>query len=399
MKAPRRARSAYAAVLFCSLLVLLLPPLVAGLSIGSDATPGELARMQRIVGPSQSSQQQQQQQPSPPAVASERVDTGGSRLFHTATLGSSVGGWPDDSEAQQALVVQARLAQVFGLGALALLTYLSVLLARGRLQALFACALFSLLPPVAQAGHILRPETIATTFAMLAVVLFQAASRPAPRARSRSPLRSQAAGAGLMLCGALAAAMTCETMPSLGKILLVPGLVLVVASIQLGSRTYQCWRRRELEGTPIRAVNRRLVPWTATALLAPAMTIALMRLSWTVPVEALAVTEQVSELLPALSVASLPTFVLMLIGLVAGILRVGLRLGRRAKVGPDLILFVFCALFLMPTLAAAAMGGGRAAVPPDPLPQLPAMAVVLSEGLRTLLELAVRALRRVRGRR
>lgn len=354
----------------CSLLVLLLPPLVVGLSLGERAGDDERQRLERIVVD---------------ATPEHRVDTAGSRLFHTAALDPAAP-WPDDADAQQATVVRARLAQVFGVSALALLTYLSVLLARGRLQALFACALFAALPPVVAAGHVLRPETPAALFAMLAVVLLQMASRQAPRARHLAPLRSQVAGGGLMVCAAFACAMACETLPSLGEILLVPGLVLVVAAAQLGSRLLRCGRRRGLIGTPIRAVNRRLLPWTGTSLLAPALTIVLLTATLTATVDELAVTARASELLPAAGFAQVPAWLLLALGLAVGIGRVGLRLGRGARIGPDLVLFVFCAVFLVPAVV-----GDRNR---DPLPQLPAMAVVLSEGLRALVVLLVQVVRR-----
>ena len=54
-----------------------------------------------------------------------------------------------------------------------------------------------------------------------------------------------------------------------GVTLLLPGLVLLVGSAQLLPRGVRCWRRRGLEGLPIRSLNRRLIPWTATAMVAP----------------------------------------------------------------------------------------------------------------------------------
>jgi hypothetical protein len=364
-------RSASIAAVCCSLLVLLLPSLVVFVAVGTPAKPDELARLQRIV------------EGRPKA---ERIDTSGSRMFHTAAIPDAT--WPVAADAQRGLVVRARLMQVFGITALAFLTYLSVLLARGRLQALLACGLIAALPPVAQAGYILRPETPATLFALLSLVLLQVASRPAPRHRYRSPRRSMMVGGGLMLCASVAAGMACEAMPSVGAILLVPGVVLLAGAVQLANRGIRCFRRRALIGTPIRSLNRRLIPWTATALVAPAITWWLLSSTLTVSVDALAVTQRASSLLPDSSLGYAVSVGLLAVGLIAGVLRVGIRFGRGARIGPDLILLVFCAVFLMTSLTSEGLV--------DPLPVLPAMAILLSEGLRALLVLALGVLARRR---
>lgn len=364
-------RAASVAALCCSLLVLLLPSSVVGWSVAKPAQPDELARLQRIVERR-------------PQV--DRIDSSGSRMFHTAAIPDAA--WPPDEQGQQLMVVRARLMQVLGITALAFLTYLAVLLAHGRLQALLACGLVAALPPVAHAGHILRPETPATLFALLSLVLLQVASRPAPRHRYRSPRRSIMVGCGLMLCAAIAAGMACEALPSVGATLLVPGVVLVAGTIQLTSRGVRCFRRRALIGTPIRSLNRRLIPWTATALVAPAITWWLLSSTLTVSVNDLAVTERASSLLPESAVGYAVTALLLVVGLVAFVMRVGIRFGRGGRIGPDLILLVYCAVFLITSLA----GEGRT----DPLPVVPAMAILLSEGLRALLVLALGLLARRR---
>lgn len=364
-------RSANIAAACCSLLVLLLPALVVIDSVGTPAQPDELARLQRIV----------EQRPD-----AKYIDTSGSRMFHSAAIPEVT--WPVAQEAQRALVVRARLMQVLGITALAILTYLSVLLARGRLQALLACGLIAALPPVAHAGYILRPETLATLFALLSLVLLQVASRPAPRHRSRRPRRSMMVAGGLMLCASISAGMACEALPSVGATLLVPAVVLLAATLQLVGRGIRGFRRRALIGTPIRSLNRRLMPWTATALVTPAITWWLLNNSLTVSVGDLAVTERASSLLPDSPLGYAVSVVLLVAGLIVGVLRVGIRFGRGARIGPDLILLVFCAVFLITSLT----GEGLA----DPLPLLPAMAILLSEGLRALLVLALGLLARRR---
>ena len=364
-------RSASIAVLCCSLLVLLLPSVVAGLSISSDAQPDEVARVERIVERRPSGQQ---------------LDSSSSRIFHTAAISTAT--WPAAESAQHALLVRARLAQLLGIVGVAFLVYLSVLLARGRLQALLACGLMAGLPPVSQAGHILRPETPATIFALLSLLLLQVASRPAPQDRHRSPRRSRIIGFGLMLCASLASAMACEALPSFGATLLVPWIVLVAGACQLAKRGIRCLRRRTLYGTPIPSINRRLIPWTATALAAPAITWWLLSSTLTGGVESLAVTERTSELWPQSTVGYAITVLLLLTGLVAGVLRVGFQLGRGGRIGPDLILLVYCAVFLMTGLTT-----DRSV---DPFPLVPAVAILWSEGLRAWLFLALGMLARRR---
>lgn len=364
-------RSAGIAALCCSLLVLLLPSLLVFASVDTPSRPDELSRLQRIV-------ERRSDEP--------RIDTSGSRMFHSAAIPEA--SWPVAEKAQQALLVHARLMQVLGVLAMTFLVYLVVLLASGRLQALLACGLLAALPPIRDAGYILRPETVATLFALLSLLLFQAAARPAPRFRYRSPRRSLMMGGGLMLCGSMAAGMACEAMPSVGATLLVPGVVLMAGSVQLGNRGIRCLRRRSLIGTPIRALNRRLIPWTATALIAPAITWWLLISSYSVSVHDLAVTERGSSLLPESAAGHAVAIALLVVGLAAFVLRVGIRFGRGSRIGPDLILLVYCAVFLITYVT------GHASV--DPLPMLPATAIVMSEGVGALMVLGLGLLARRR---
>ena len=162
----------------------------------------------------------------------------------------------------------------------------------------------------------------------------------------------------------------------------------MAGAVQLASRGIRCFRRRALIGTPIRSLNRRLIPWTATALVAPAITWWLLSSTLSVSVYDLAVTERASSLLPTSTFGYAASVVLLAAGLLTGVLRVGIRFGRGARIGPDLILLVFCAVFLMTSLT------GEGLV--DPLPVLPAMAILLSEGLAAILVLALGLLARRR---
>ena len=99
-------------------------------------------------------------------------------------------------------------------------------------------------------------------------------------------------------------------------------------------------------------------------------------------------TERASSLLPESTFGYAITALLLVVGLVAGVMRVGIRFGRGGRIGPGLILLVFCAVFLITSLT------GEGLV--DPLPMVPAMAILLSEGLRALLVLALGLLARRR---
>jgi len=364
-------RSPKVAALCCSVLVLLLPTLLVLLSIGEEAAPGELQRLERVV------------EGRPPG---QQIDTSTSRLFHSAAVADAV--WPDQADAQQALLVRARLAQVVGITGLAFLIYLVVLLARGRLQALLSCALLALLPPVFEAGYVLRVETAGTLFALLSVVLMQVASLPTPRHRAQQPRRARIVAGGLMLCAAVAIAVTCEAMPSLGEALLVPGVVLVLGAVQMAFRGRRLLRRRGLMGTPIRAINWRLIPWTALAFFAPAVSLWVLNQSYTVSVEQLEVTARHSSLLPQGTFGFALCATLLAVGAVSWIVRVGVRFGRGGRISPELILFSFCAVFLLTALGDP--------VERDPLPLLPAAAIVIGEGAHAVLVLALGLLARRR---
>jgi hypothetical protein len=344
----------------CSLLVLLLPTLVVGSSIARPAAPGEYTRLERAL-----------ERPG----AGGGVDSDIAAMFAVAAVAGTAR--PTDDEARHALLVRARLMQVLGVSAIALLTYLAVLLARGRLQALLACALVALLPPVSEFGHVLRPETPATMFSLLSLVLLQNAVASAPVQRGRRPRRRMASAFGLMACAAVATALAVATLPSLWMGLVVPGLVLVVGGVQMGFRGLRCLSRRGLEGLPIRAINWRLIPWTVTTLLAPACAVWLLSTTVHAPIESLPATAGTGALLPEGLFARVVLIALLVVGAVSGVVRVGLRFGRGGRIGSDLVLLVFCAIFL---LAFANVEGAT-----DALPALPALAVLSSEGARALL--------------
>lgn len=357
----------------CTVLMLLLPALMASRGIGDAPAPGELARLERVVTGS---------------LPGDERDSRTSVLFHAAAISDDR--WPTEAAGQRAMLVRARRAQVVGVAGLALLTYLVVLFAQGRLQALLACGTFALLPPICEAGSVLRSETAGGLLALSSVLLMQLAASPPPRLRGRHPRRAAGLAAGLLGCAAVAIALTCEAVPSLGESLLVPGIVLTFAAVEMGARARRVLRRRGLMGVPIRAINGRLIPWTALGFLAPAVALLLMTSSYNVSVDALEVTARHSSLLPTAPFGFAVMTALLGLGSVVMIARVGVRFGAGGRISADLVLLSYCAVFLLAAFSDA--------IARDPLPLAPAAAVVIGAGAHAALVGAVGLLRARRGR-
>lgn len=354
----------FAASLCLTAAFVLLPALVAGSRIALPPTAGEVARLRAAL-----------------ATTGEEAAKGTvlARGFHAALLWPQPAAVPDAPEAQAALVGRARLAEVVAVLGLSLLLYLALLLARGRVQALVGCACFALVPPLFREGHLLRPEALAAAFVLFATVLLQCLAQPVRVLRLRGPVRQALQVAGLSVCASIVLALAIGTLPSLGECLLVPGVVLVLASLQLGLRARRVVRRGGWLRVPIRAINGRLLPWTLVTLLGSAVTVLVLRRTLLGPVEALPTTASAVALLPAEPFLHASLLGLAVLGSLAGVLRTGLRFGRGGRIGADVVLLVFCAVHL-----AAALGEppGR-----DLLPAAPALCVVFSEGLLALLHL------------
>lgn len=353
-----------------TLLCLVLPALVAGVGLGEPARGHELARLQHAIAPATA-----------PAAADNEVAR---QFFAFLVAGETV--FPAEPAAQAQLLARARLGQVLGLFGVGLLLYVAVLLAHGRLQALLACAALAVLPPVLHEGHVLRPETPAALFAALALVLLQCVAQQ-PRTGRRRTVHV----AGLLLCAMVASALSFATLPVSASVLLVPGIVLCIAAVQLTVRAVRIGRRRGLARVPARAINQRLLPWTATALLWPVIALALLAVIVSGPIDALAATASTLGWLPAGMVARVAFALLFATGTLAAILGVGMRFGRRGRIGADLVLLVFCAV----TLAGGTGTGGDGGA--DRLPLVVATAAVLAHGARTLLVLLHAAVRRATG--
>jgi hypothetical protein len=347
----------------CLVLLLgLLPALVAGRNLDAAAAPGELRRALSGL-----------------AAASHDPDYSGSRvarLFYGAAILENPAAVPADAEAQASLLAQARVGQVVGVLGMALLVYLTTMLALGRSRALVATGALVLVPAVHAEGHVLRPETPAVLFGMLALLLMQLVPDVQRTARRRGPLRRRLVLVSLCGVAAAAAGLAPAALPAAGIYLLVSGAVMIAVGVQLCLRQLRAMARRRFEILPIRAVAARLWPWTLIALLSLLAATLLMGLSLEVDAGALRATASASPLLPANGFARWPLAAVAGIGALSLVLRVGLRFGRRGRPAADFVLVVFCAVLLLQRVLQT--------TGTDALPAAGPLGVLLAEGVFAL---------------
>jgi hypothetical protein len=350
------------AVASASLLVVLLPALWVGSRLDLPPAPGEVERIVRALSA---------------ASSAALVDGEVARQYHAAAVAGANS--PTTATEAAALLSRARLGQVAVLAALSGLVYLCVLLARGRVAALCSCLCLGFLAPIAAEGHVLRPEAPAALFAALALLLWQSMA-PEPRvARRGRSWRQIGMLFGLGACAVIASGLCVAALPSAGEVLLVPGIVLTLAALQMLLRTAKLWRRCGLWRMPVPAINRRLLPWTALALATPAAAWWLLSTALAGPVEALRPTASSVGLLPSPPLLWWPFLSLLLLGAGVGLVRVGVRFGRSGRIRADFVLAIAAAVWL-----AAAL---RAPHDEDQLPAVLAAAVCAGDGLVALLAL------------
>lgn len=361
----RQARAfARIAVACATWLVLLLPTLAAARGLAAPARPEELARLARAVAPDASG-----------------LETAPARQWFARAGGLAE--LPDAPEARQQAVVRARLWQLATLLATTFALHAAVVLARGRLHALLASAALALLPAVASAGHVLRPEGPATALSAFAILLLVGVAAPArgtaPRSRWLwSPTRLRW---GLAACAALAIGFGVAFLPTQGAVLLVPGAVLLVAAAQMALRTVRLVRRGGWLRLPVRAMNQRLLPWTFLSLAAPAAALALLARALRGPADAVAASVGDGAPLPA-GAAGVALGAVAAGGALVAIVQAGGTLRRRGRITGALVLFA----------AIALAGAARLQVAPerDALPLAPALAALVAEGAYVLLALGWR---------
>lgn len=331
-------------------LVVVLPALVAGASIEAPAVVGEWERLASAIEGSS-------------VRAHSQVADGFLRTFvaEQATV-------PDaGSDAAAALLARARLSQVLGVLGLSMLTYLVVVLASGRARALLTVLWLAVLPPIAQAGYVLRPETAATSFGLVGLLVLQLLAINERPTAGRRRYVSTALG----LSAALLLALAVTTLPSSGHVLLVPGGALVAAGVQVGFRLWRVLRERHVAVWPARAAAGRMWPWAATSVATLAVAALLMHDAVRRP-EELAASAIDTGLLPVATWVRIPMLALAALGAARLVLRTGQRFGRRGRLASDLLLFVHVAAM---TAWAASRGDGL-----DALPAAPSLALLLADG-------------------
>lgn len=231
---PSRVRALAGAVIV--VLFVLLPALVAGVQIDAPAAPGEWARVELAEG----------------STAGGSSDVARRFFGLTAQL-------PPEGSVEERLAA-ARRAQLLGLIALGGLTYLAVMLARGRLIACLACLGLAMTGPVLGSGYLLRPETPAAVFAGLSLLLLVLMSRLRAR-RAALQLHATALVAGMT------AAISLSTSNGSAAVLLLPGVCMALVTVVLLWRSIQVLRRH-LILYPAAAATRRMAPWLLAAMAA-----------------------------------------------------------------------------------------------------------------------------------
>lgn len=343
---------------FASAIVacIALPALVVGAGIDAAPMPGELERLRAAVD-----------------------GTFGSRLaeqFERLTL-PLAGAWPDDADQQMTLLGTARLAQVGGVLLLSMLVYLATLLARGRLAALAACVGLTCLPAIMVHGYVLRPETLATAFTALGLLLLQLMVTTVHGRASRGVKRRAIVLALLALSAATAIGLAVGAMPALGGGLQLPLVLAMLIALQVGLRGVRVGLRRGFLRLPAHATTSRI--WAPALAMMAAFVMALwcLHASLTGSSDTVGATALASSMLPENGLARALLLALAGIGAVSFLARTGWRFGRRGRAGADLVLLLYVFTQLFYGLAATARF--------DPLPAAPALAILFGEGVLALV--------------
>lgn len=337
----------------------MLPALIAGTRIEADAAPGEWRRV----------------------LAGLHGDDGAARpgsvvarMFYGATLTDRTLPAPDpDSTAGARLLAQARLAQVGGMLALALLAYLVVMQAQSRERALLALAWLAVTAPVLQQGEVLRPETPAAVFGLFALLFLQLLAGHLQSGRRRSPWRRLPVTAAMALIAALATALAIAALPHYSAYLLVPGAAMAAILLQASGRMLRTMRRRQWVAWPVRALAARLWPWVLASLLAIVATVLLLAEGLELPAQDLPPTPSSAGLLPASPWLHWPLAALAALGGLGFVVRAGIGMQQRGWLTAELLLGLHCAVLLL----HHGLGGGDI----DALPAAVPVAVLLGNGV------------------
>lgn len=349
------------------LLVALLPALLAGIRVDSPPVVGEWSLIEQATSNAPSS-----------------LVTAAFVQMHVAVHSSDLPARGSDQA--MTLLATARLSQVWGLLGLSLLTYLAVSLSIGRVRALLTTALLCLMPAIVVEGYVLRPETPATVFGLLALVLLLGIPnlQPPRRPKAASGLLLAAVGVNSGLCIGFAVA----ALPAAGILLLLPGFAMIISAAHLILRLLRVFRRRLWVVVPLVAASRRLWPWVFASLAAMMATGMLLDIALLAPDE-LQPRFSALGLLPAAPWLRWPLAALAVVGGLRLLVRVGLRLGRRGRLGAEALLLLYCILMLGQRLLRDTVEDG--------MPAAASVAVLVAEGLVYVFLLLAARLRRPAG--
>ncbi|MEM7198939.1 MAG: hypothetical protein AAF628_01650 [Planctomycetota bacterium] len=343
-----------------TLAILLLPALVGGVGIDQPPRLGEPEALARAL-----------EAPSADAVGSALVSYYGAAVPRDAIKAGA--------PASRELLPQARRAAVLGLLVVTGLLYLTVLMTRGRLTALFACLALAALPPAGADGYVLRAATPVAAFGGLATLVLM--GFPVLIAQHRGLRRLLVAAVSALAVGAgLGLAVACG--PRAGIYLLVPGFGLLLAlavTLLLGARAV---RRCPGRPVPTVAMQSRVLPWVVLTVivLGAAGGVSSVAMGGTAPFDGVVC----ERLLPHSAWLQVPLIALAGLGALRLVLAVGAHMGRRARVTPAaLLVFYVGALILQ-----RGCGGGDV----DALLAAPALSIMVAEGALVTLYMAARAL-------
>ncbi len=337
---------------------------MAGRGIDAPARPDELAHLAQ-------------------AIADPEGEVGGPAvLFYGATLPAVASSDGVGSLAKHVPV--ARMASLLGILVSTILLYLSVLLARGRMQALIAALVYGVMPGVASQGYVLRPEIPVTVFGLLGLIILQSLPNRLASRRTR-PIASRALlSSGYALAVGTAFALAAVSLSWYGIYLVVPGACLLLSILLTGYRFIRSVQRMPAV-IPLIPMFKRVAPWFVIAVFA----LVIMAAVFAMVEPNTELTTFESGLLPGGGAASVSVLVLAVIGGLYWVYRAGLVMGRWRRLTAEVVLLVFCLTLLMQRRLLP-LGAGS-------LPAAGPLAVLVAEGLvLAMLVIRVQLARRAR---
>lgn len=330
-----------------SILALLFPAMVAGVSLDAAVAAEEVARLASVL---------------PPVSAEE----GPAAVFYSSLLPAEL-----QPEELSAAVPMARLRVLLVIALISGLLMATVSIIRGRGTAIMACLAFGCLPPIAVDAARIRPEIPSSLFAMLGVMFL--VSMPVQIRLPRGVALILRSFAFALVIGS-SLALAIATLPQYGVFLLIPGtLMLLVVLLQVWS-CLACLRRKGLARWPSRAMSARIGPWVLVSFA-------------TLVFAAMFLTSEGQGEQPSVSAAGLlpetpwlrwPMSMLALLAGLSLLFESGLALGRGRRITGREVLLIYSIGLLLHHWQMS--GAGR-----DALLAAPAMAFLLAEGLRILI--------------